>query len=119
MRELTDKEVNAIIEKTWNACVDFHNNQGENDVKYPDLDELKAKIARDYKKYEFRKVVFIGEDSQDSFPMEEDIEFDTLGYYENNPDGTQTQVDQLLKEDMEKFRQQDDFEEIMLKLRKK
>lgn len=37
------------IEFVWNACIDYHNNQGENDVKYPDLDELKEKYSEDGK----------------------------------------------------------------------
>ena len=33
-----------LIETIWNACIDHHNNRGENDIQYPDLEELKDEI---------------------------------------------------------------------------
>lgn len=117
MKMLSVKEVSTIIDLTWNACVDFHNNQGENDVKFPNLDEVRNKLlGLPIRKTEFRKLKIIGEDSYEQYPMETDIEFDTLGLYRNNQDGTSTLLDKLPKIEMEKFRAQDDFEEVMVKL---
>lgn len=66
--------------------------------------------------FEFRKVKFRGEDEAVSFPINEEGEFDTIGYYRNKPDGTQEFLDELTQEEMAEFRAQDDFEEVLKKL---
>lgn len=115
---ITEKDIDFIIERTWNACVDFHNNQGENDVSYPNLGEMKASMKLRYKAFEFRKIVREGEGSQSSYPLAEDVEYETIGLYRNNPDGTQEYLDEMSDEEMKSFREQDDFEQVLLKLNK-
>lgn len=105
------------IEQVWNACIDFHDNQGENDVKYPDLDELKERMLNKESSYEFRKVRHFLSDKRESFPMTDTVSYNTIGLYKNNADGTQTFIDELTREEMKALRSQDNLDEVLNKLK--
>lgn len=44
----TNKLADEMVEEVWNACFDYHNNQGPNDVQYSDLEETKRIIKNKY-----------------------------------------------------------------------
>lgn len=69
-------------------------------------------------KFEFRKIKIIDAGTQDSYPLEEEVEYDTIGLYKNNPDGTQTYLDEMSETEMKNFRQQENYEEVLLTLNK-
>lgn len=117
MRLLTVPEAEALMRAAWNGCFDYHENQGKNDVRYPDLDELVERFKKGAMKYQFRKIKRIGAMEQVSYPMDRDVKFDTIGLYRNNPDGTQTFLDEMTEDEMKDFREQKDFLEVLTKLK--
>lgn len=69
-------------------------------------------------KTSFRKIKRIGAMEQVSYPMSRtDVTFDTIGLYEEQEDGRQMFLDEMTDEEMSEFRAQDDFEEILEKLK--